>query len=155
LELKPFDMTVSEAYRRWLFHGPIFHGIQHIEGISSKGLVAQLRTSSPQQCLASNGGGVWTSWLIDPIVFDSALQTIIVWTRAHLDATPLPSRFRRYQRFATRAGSSVLCYLQVTSPPANGLFSVDIAFVGEDGRLIGLLEEMEAPSSKSLNRLAG
>ena len=150
-ELQPFALTVNEAYREWLFHGPLFQGIANIQGISSDAMIATCVPSSPQRCLTEDTAG---EWLIDPVVFDSALQMIILWTRTYKDATPLPSRFRRYRRFGSLAGSQVQCHLRVPPATQDHLFSVDIAFVSTDGHLLGLLEGMECPSSKLLNRLA-
>ena len=150
--LQPFPMSVDEAYRQWLFHGPLFQGIAEIEGIADHGMTATLISSSPRQCLM---GGPEGQWLIDPVVFDSGLQLVILWTRAYLDMTPLPSRFQRYRRFGSLSGSKVQCHLHVPAKPQDHIFYINIAFVGPDGRLLGLLEDMETLSSKSLNRLAG
>jgi hypothetical protein len=148
--LQPFHMPLAEAYRRWLFHGPLFQGIQQIEGISPTGMVAVCRPSSPAQCLSGVEVG---EWLIDPVIFDSALQMIILWTRNYRDATPLPARFNRYRRFGKLSGSPVRCVLHVLPAPAHSMFAVDIAFYNASDRMVGLLEGMECPFSKSLNRL--
>jgi NAD(P)-dependent dehydrogenase (short-subunit alcohol dehydrogenase family) len=148
--LQRFPLSVAEAYRQWLFHGPLFQGLSAVEGISPDGLVATCRPSSPQRCLADNAAG---QWLIDPMVFDSALQSIILWTRFYLDATPLPSRFNRYRRFGSLSAPEIRCYLQVPAQPGGNLFWVNIAFVA-GGDLVGLLEGMECPASKALNRLS-
>lgn len=150
--LQPFPMSVDEAYHRWLFHGRLFQGITEIEGIADQGIVATLVPSSPQQCLAGDPEG---QWLIDPVVFDSGLQLVILWSRAYLDMTPLPSRFRRYRRFGSLSESKVRCYLHILSRPQDHLFYINVLFVGPNGRWLGLLEEMECPCSKGLNRLAG
>jgi NAD(P)-dependent dehydrogenase (short-subunit alcohol dehydrogenase family) len=149
--LLPFQMSADEAYQRWLFHGPLFAGISQVAGIAEDGIAATLQPSDPAQCLRSAGVG---GWLIDPVVFDSGLQLIILWTRAQLDMTPLPARFRRYQRFGPMPAEPVQSYVEVHRVPNDPIFRVDIAFVGLDGRLIGLLEEMECPASRALNRLA-
>ncbi len=149
-KLQPFPLPLAEAYGRWLFHGPLFQGIQQIEGVSPTTMVALCRPSLPADCLAGNPAG---SWLIDPVVFDSALQMIILWTRTYRDATPLPARFNRYRRFGTLSCSPVRCVLQVVSDPGQYVFAVDIEFFDAKGRMVGLLEGMECPSSKALNRL--
>jgi hypothetical protein len=150
--LRPFPMTVKEAYRQWLFQGPLFQGLTQVEGIADQGMTAILASSSPNQCLRSVPEG---QWLIDPVVFDSGLQLGILWTRAHLDMTPLPSRFRSYRRFGSLSGSEVRCHLHVAARPMDQVIHFNIAFVGADGRLVGLLEDIETSCSKALNRLAG
>ena len=144
-------MSVAEAYDRWLFHGPFFQAIEQIQGISDDGMTAVLTPSSPLAGISTARG---SRWMIDPAVFDAGLQLVILWSRAHLDATPLPARFRRYRRYGFLSGSKVICHLHVTSRPSDHLFFIDLAFVDENGRLLGLLEDMECPTSKALNRLA-
>jgi acyl transferase domain-containing protein/NAD(P)H-dependent flavin oxidoreductase YrpB (nitropropane dioxygenase family)/NAD(P)-dependent dehydrogenase (short-subunit alcohol dehydrogenase family) len=150
--LRPFPMSVDEAYRQWLFHGALFQGIAEIEGITDEGMTATLVSSSPQQCLIGTPEG---RWLIDPVVFDSGLQLFVLWTRAYLDVTPLPSRFRRYRRFGSLSESQVRCHLHVLDGTQGRVFHINVAFVEPDGRLLGLLEDMESAGSKDLNRLAG
>ena len=149
--LQPFPMTAAEAYQQWLFHGPLFQSITEIQGISERGMVATCRPSSPRQCLSGDPGG---QWLIDPVVFDSGLQMSILWARANLDMTTLISRFQHYQRFGSLSGSEVRCHLDVLSRPQHNILSVDISFVGPDGRLLGVAKGVEFPYSKELNRLA-
>lgn len=148
--LQPFSMSVPEAYRRWLFHGPLFQGIEKISGISPELMVATCLPSSPRRYL---GGEPRSAWLIDPLVFDSALQMIILWMRTYRDATPLPSRLDRYRRFGSLSDAPIDCYLRVPAHSDGPVISVDIDFVGPHGELLGLLEGMECPFSKTLNRL--
>ncbi len=150
--LQPFPMTIPEAYGRWLFHGPLFQGIANIHGISPELMVATCLPSSPGRCLTGETEG---TWLIDPVVFDSALQLIILWMRTYQDATPLPSRFSRYRIFGPPSDAPVECYLRVPVQPLSPVVSLDIDFVGREGQLLGVLEGMECPSSKALNRLTG
>jgi NAD(P)-dependent dehydrogenase (short-subunit alcohol dehydrogenase family) len=151
-DLQPYPVTVAEAYDELLFHGPTFHGLVEIEGISERGMVAVCMPSSPRQCLA---GDVHGQWLIDPVVFDSGLQLSILWARAHLDMTTLISRFRRYRRLGSLSDSKVRCYLDVVDRLHQHLLSINIYFVSSDGRLLGVAEEVEFPCTKDLNRLAG
>jgi hypothetical protein len=150
--LERFPMSAAEAYRQWLFHGPLFQGITEIEGISTKGMAAICTTSSPRRCLMGEADG---RWLIDPVVFDSGLQLIILWARAHRDMTPLPSRFRRYRRFGSFAGPSIRCHLQANAASDGHAVHANLFFIGADGSLLGVLEDLECNSSKALNRLAG
>jgi hypothetical protein len=151
-DLTPFPLTVDAAYDRWLFHGPAFATIERIHGLSPRLLVSDCRPSAPQQLVAGAGA---ENWLIDPVIFDGALQSIILWARHFLDTTPLPSQFARYRRLGSLAAGQVRCYLFAPEMAGDGMFAVDIAFVDSAGRLIGYLEGMECPTSKALNRLAG
>jgi hypothetical protein len=149
--LRPFPMSVVDAYRRWLFHGRLFQGITDIEGIAERAIKGTLVSSTPNQCLESRSGG---PWLIDPVVFDSGLQLFLLWARASLDKTPLPSRFQRYRRFGPLQEASLTCHVRILEQSRDPVVNIDIAFVGPDGRLLGLLENMEGTCSRSLNRLA-
>jgi acyl transferase domain-containing protein/NAD(P)H-dependent flavin oxidoreductase YrpB (nitropropane dioxygenase family) len=150
--LRPFAVPVDEAYRRWLFQGPIFQGIVAIQGIGEDGMLATLRPSSPARCLRRAHAG---AWLIDPVVVDSAFQLAILWARAHTDMTPLPAGFRRYHRFAPLRGESVEADLRVKASAGGQVLEIEVAFLGPDGRLLGFLQEMQLACSRSLNRLAG
>ena len=151
-ELQPFGLSIAEAYGRWLFHGPMFEGIASIAGIAEDGIVATLRPSSPRELLAD---APRSRWLIDPVVFDSGLQMIILWTRTFLDMTPLPARFRSYRRYGPVTSGPITCHVEILRQPGAHIFIANVAFVDASGRLVGMLEGMECPSSKALNRLAG
>ena len=56
-------------------------------------------------------------WLIDPVMFDSALQLFLLWARAQLDKTTLPSAFRA----ATAASRPVRREARVPHPGARAV----------------------------------
>ncbi|MEE8170242.1 MAG: SDR family NAD(P)-dependent oxidoreductase, partial [Phycisphaerae bacterium] len=149
---RPFQMSVSEAYERWLFHGPLFAGIEQIEAIGDNGINAKLSPSSPRRCLAGAPDG---DWLIDPVIIDSGLQMLILWARTHLDMTPLPSRFGRYHRLAAKIESDVWCEVRIRSTDESPAIHADLVFRNADGAVVGRLEDMEVTCSKALNRLSG
>ena len=149
----PFPMPVAEAYRKFLFHGHRFAHIEHIDGSTDSGLLARIRPSDPSGCVAGGSG----SWLIDPIVFDSGLQLVILWARTVHDVTPLPSRFTRYRRYGplcTKNGGWVHCELRARAEADARVVRADLIFFEEDGRLLGVLEGLECSASRELNRLA-
>jgi NAD(P)-dependent dehydrogenase (short-subunit alcohol dehydrogenase family) len=151
-ELRPFPMTMDEAYRRWLFHGPSLQGISSIEGINEKGICAVLLPSSPGECLHEKADG---RWLIDPVVVDSAFQLSILWERAHYDMTPLISSVKYYRRFGSPSDLPIRCWAQ-TQPSAGGhILLTDFYFLDSEERVISVIEKMEASCSKELNRLTG
>ncbi|MDH3285310.1 MAG: SDR family oxidoreductase, partial [Acidobacteriota bacterium] len=149
--LAPFPMTVSQAYERWLFHGPLFHGIVSVEGIGQNHVLSRLKTSDPESCIAGAGPG---RWLIDPVVLDSGLQLIILWCRHHFDMTPLPSRFRHYRRYGSPEPGPVTCHMEASASLKGHSILTSLRFVDAAGRLFGVLEDLETTSSRELNRLA-
>ena len=150
--LPPFEAGVEQAYRQWLFHGPLLQGITRIEGLGARGVAATLQPSPPGRCLKGVTSG---EWLIDPVVFDSGLQLFLLWARANVDKTPLPSRFTRLRRYAPIGSEPVRCYLRVLEKSRDPVFYIDVHFVGADGRLLWSLEEMEGVCTRALNRLGG
>ena len=151
-EANSFQLTVQEAYHKWLFHGPLFQRISQIERIDTSEIIASLVPSSPQQCLA---GATQGEWLIDPMIIDGGLQLILIWTRLHRDLMVLPSRFLAYRRFGSLSGPNIKCRVNIRSNPKSPVIHADLAFLGEEGQLLGLLEDGEGVGSSSLNRLAG
>jgi hypothetical protein len=150
-DVTPLPLSLEEIYRQWLFHGPLMAGIRDITGIGVDGIAGDLMPSMPERCLEGNAQG---PWIIDPVVLDSALQLIIVWTRAQWDMTPLPARMRSYQRFGALSGQRINCQMRIKADSAGHIVHCDVAFYGDDGQLLGLVEDAEGVCSKALNRLA-
>lgn len=170
---EPTRMDVEEAYREWLFHGPLFQGITSIDAISPDGMRGTLRTSSPCDCLKGEPPG---AWLIDPILVDSAFQMQVLWARLHWDVTLLPAGVQRCHFMGThRPGSpearssdldglrsgkqgptgTIRYELRVRPDSQPPICNADHLFFGHDGRLLGKLTGVEGTGSKALNRLAG
>jgi hypothetical protein len=151
-EVLPFPITIEEAYKKWLFQGPVFQGIRSIEGINREGMLATLEPSSPSQLLAGVSG---TSWLVDPVIIDCALQLPILWGRMHWDITSLPSSFDCYHCFAPFSGQRIQAQVRVrpeTSQQTNTIYT-DVAFFDANGNLLGVLQNLKHNGSKTLNRL--
>ena len=152
VEAEPFPMTVSETYRQWLFHGPLFQKISQIDSISPNGIIASMIASYPHESVA---GASRQQWLIDPMIIDSGLQLILIWVKRYWDMMVLPSRFSTYRHFGSISGPEIKCHLTIRPGSKKPLVYSDLAFFGVDGRLLGLLENVEGTCSRSLNRLAG
>ena len=159
LELAPitdgqaFPTDIADIYRNWLFHGPTFQGIDRVDLVGPSGIKASLRTSLPEGWIAGTSSG---KWLIDPLMFDSALQLLVVWAREHWDMTALPSGFKKYRRFAAPSASRVLCELRIRPNTRAQMIHADIFFRdGSSGNTLGIVEDMQGACSKRLNRLAG
>jgi hypothetical protein len=146
------SMDLSEIYRQWLFHGPLFQGIHQVNHMGIDGVVAVLASSSPQGWISDASQ---ERWLIDPLMLDSGLQLLILWSREHWNMTTLPSRFRAYRRFGTQPSKHVHCEVRIR-PNADGqTIHADIVFVNTDGRVMGILEDIEGSCTRALNRLVG
>jgi hypothetical protein len=143
-------MSVEEAYKRWLFHGPCLQGISKIEGFNEKGIGGTVVPSSPSVCLRDEVKG---AWLIDPALVDSGLQLSILWVRAHYDMMPLISSIKSYRRFGPVPDQPVHCWAEARASAGGHVVSASFYFVDAEGKLISLIEDMEASCSKELNRL--
>lgn len=150
--MKMFPKSPEEAYDKWLFHGPRFQCIKHIEGVSGRGILATIAPSSPKDCLAGNPRG---NWFFDPVILDSGPQLVILWAREYLDITPLPSRFKKVCLFKPfHLSPNVRCYVKISDESKNNSVYADVFFIGQEGQLLGTVEGLESIGSKSLNRLA-
>ena len=155
--LEPFPMTVANAYRSYLFHGPLFHGVVSIDGISADGAVASIEPSTPSACLRGVSGA---SWIIDPVVVDSALQMQLLWTRLRWDMTPLPnelgtmSLFVPFAATADNSQSALRHELHIRPESRMPMCHADHAFYLNDGTLAGTITNMVGAGSRALNRVA-
>jgi hypothetical protein len=149
---RPFHMKVGEFYDRWLFHGPLFHGITSVDQVSAKGVKAMLATTSPTGWVDETYTG---QWLIDPLMFDSALQVLVLWARENWDMTALPSGFQSYRRFAAPAASRIVCEMRIRPNTGGQTIHADIFFLdAATGGVVSILEDMQGACSKALNRLS-
>ncbi|MGE3817845.1 MAG: SDR family NAD(P)-dependent oxidoreductase, partial [Isosphaeraceae bacterium] len=150
--VEPSPITVDEAYREWLFHGPAFQGITRIDAMDARGIRGALRTSKPSNCLRGAPEG---SWLLDPILIDSAFQMQVLWARKHWDVTLLPAGVGSFRPRADSSGSMnqaprELEYEMIIRPESGRPCCVCDHRLGE-----ATLRGVEGTGSRALNRLAG
>jgi NAD(P)-dependent dehydrogenase (short-subunit alcohol dehydrogenase family) len=156
--LPPFAMSIDDAYRDLLFHGPLFQRIAAIEGMDERGAVSLLRPSDPRACLTA---GEVSDWLLDPVLLDCALQLQVVWARLNWDVTLLPAEIGAHVRSLPRASAGlseadlVRHELRVRHGSEPPLCRADHWFYLSDGRLLGTLEDVVGVGTPALNRLAG
>jgi acyl transferase domain-containing protein/NAD(P)H-dependent flavin oxidoreductase YrpB (nitropropane dioxygenase family)/NAD(P)-dependent dehydrogenase (short-subunit alcohol dehydrogenase family)/acyl carrier protein len=157
-DLPPFPMSVEAAYRDLLFHGPLFRGIEAIEGMDERGAVSFLRPSEPGACVAGAEG---SRWLLDPVLLDSALQLQVIWARLNWDVTLLPAEIASHRLVLPAAkrppaGAGPVRHELVVRPDSEApLCRCDHRFHLTDGRLLATLEGVVGVGSAALNRLAG
>lgn len=148
----PFHMEVEEIYDRWLFHGPLFHGITQVDLVGASGVKAMLATTSPTGWIEGAPAG---QWLIDPLMFDSALQLLVLWARENWGMTALPSGFQSYRRFAVPSTSRIVCEMRIRANTGGQTIHADIFFLdAATGGVVSILDDMQGACSKALNRLS-
>jgi hypothetical protein len=141
-------ITAADAYRNWLFHGSGFRCVAELESLSRRGVVARLGPTDWHAQLLEK------TWLIDPIILDSAPQLAIVWARAMRNTTALPSAFQAYTRFGLLSAPGMRCELEILPTTEDDLLRANAYFVNAEGRLVGRLHGFEATCARALNRLA-
>jgi acyl transferase domain-containing protein/NAD(P)H-dependent flavin oxidoreductase YrpB (nitropropane dioxygenase family)/NADP-dependent 3-hydroxy acid dehydrogenase YdfG len=145
------SLTVAEMQNRWLFHGPLLHGVAEVQGLGDAGIRAVLRSSEPVKLVMEAQG----QWAIDPLVVDGAFQLAIIWARSQLNMTPLPTGFARYRPLSSLSAPDIRCELYA-SPSSDGhLLLTDITFSDGADRILAGLTGMEFACSQALNRLGG
>jgi hypothetical protein len=155
---EPSVITVEEAYDWVLFHGPAFQKVTRIDAVSPHGASAILASLAPRSCL----GGVAPDarWLVDPILFDAALQMMVIWGRIIWDVTLLPARLGAMEFYGPGPAivghdddAEVQMELRVTESKRTGVGIGDVHFL-VGGKVVAKMHSMEGVGSKALNRLA-
>jgi hypothetical protein len=152
-DLAPFPMTVADAYRELLFHGPLFQQIASIDGLDERGASALIVPSDPASCIRGASG----EWLLDPVLVDCAFQLQVIWARLQWGVTLLPGSIDRVVRVAPAPGAAadgVRLELRVRPDSKPPLCHADHYFFAPDGRLLVAMLNAQGIGSKALNRLA-
>ena len=153
-DLAPFPMSVADAYRDLLFHGPLFQRIASIDGMDERGASSVVLPSSPSACLRAAPA---SAWLVDPVLVDCALQLQVIWARLHWGVTLLPGAIGSFACAPPNGHPEHELRLELrirpeSSPP---LCHCDHYFYAPDGRLVAVMTNVQGVGSKALNRLAG
>jgi hypothetical protein len=94
-------------------------------------------------------------WILDPFTFDAALQMLLMWSRSQNQMTALPTRFRCIRRYGSLSEQPIRCHVRVDSLAGGHALNSDVHFIGGNGRVLAVLEGMEASCTAALNRLTG
>ncbi|MEW6277794.1 MAG: SDR family NAD(P)-dependent oxidoreductase, partial [Candidatus Eremiobacterota bacterium] len=145
---RSFPAAPEEIYSRLLFHGPHFHAIGGLEGISGKGLVASLSAAPrPSHWMAEPPRSEWVS---DPLALDGVLQLGILWCREELGKPSLPSRIGSYRQFQTRfPRDGVRAELRVQRHGPNQLVA-DVTLLDAQDRPVAAFTGLEWTADASL-----
>ena len=150
VDLPAHEQSIESIYAETLFHGPAMRGLVHVEGCGDAGLVARCRVAPPPQDWMREP--VRNRWIADPLVLDSGLQAMIVWTADRVGGASLPSRLTRYRQFVPafpEGGARIV--INVRDRTEARVVS-DIDWVGDDGRLLARLEGYESVVDSSLSK---
>jgi len=135
-ELKPWSLKPSEIYNGHLFHGPDFHVIRSLEGVSENAASAVLVGTKEM-------GWPGDIWKADVAAIDGGLQLAILWGSHLLGRQSLPTKIGQY--FSSREGlikGPIRCELQGRAIRNERTIS-DISFFNEKGELIAKMCDVE------------
>jgi NAD(P)-dependent dehydrogenase (short-subunit alcohol dehydrogenase family) len=150
--LVPLSASVENAYNQWTFHGPVFRRITDIAGIGADAIRGSIHSPTTAPVVEHVAR---TEWIIDPFVFDAALQLLLMWSRAQNNKTALPSRFRSFTRYAPLSDQPLTCSVEVESLADGHALKSNVYFLDEAGHVLAVLDTMEASCTNALNRLTG
>ena len=135
------ELPLEQFYSDVTFHGPMLQGIASIDEIGTHHVRGTLNQGTPSAWIPES---TRTSWTVDPLVFDSAMQlcAYVAWTRYGRAGTPVG--FERYVQLREMpADGQVIA--EVSFGEADGdHFSANLAILGSDGALLAFVEEVSA-----------
>jgi hypothetical protein len=147
--LPALGQSIETIYAETLFHGPAMRGLVDVESCGDDGLVARCRVAPPPKDWMHEP--VRNRWIADPLVVDSGLQAMIVWTSDRVGKASLPSRWARYRQFVQEFPEGGARIVISVHGRTNGKVVSDIDWVGDDGRLLARLEGYESVVDASLS----
>ncbi len=138
LDEQNYGYSVDAAYREVLFHGPYFHGIESIDGYSSDGIVAHVRSAPPPADWMDDP--LRTAWLGDPLIVDAGLQMGILWCHKALGCVSLPTFGARYRQYTDAFPTDgVVAALEIREQIPHRVTG-DITFVDASGTVLARME---------------
>ena len=146
------QLTVAKAYGEWLFHGRCFQVIEQLDGLSSRGVRALARASSPSQWLAH--ATAVDNWLFDPALLDAGPQLAILWARSFRDETVLPTCFGRVVRYGDVLPERVRMAFECVPSTNPHEVRANVYYLDADNRVVLMVEDLRGIASSALNRIA-
>ncbi len=149
-DMPALDRSIETIYAETLFHGPAMRGLLDVEACGETGVVARCRVAPPPKDWMEEP--VRNRWIADPLVLDSGLQAMIVWTSVRVGEASLPARFKRYRQFVPSFPEEGARIVVDVRQRTNSKIVADIEWIGEDGSLLARLEGYESVVDSSLSK---
>ncbi|MEM6296167.1 MAG: SDR family oxidoreductase, partial [Myxococcota bacterium] len=122
------------VYGGVLFHGPDFQVIRSIEGVSDRGMSADVA--------GVHEAGWRAAWATDPLAVDGGLQLALLWSQRMLGGSSLPTAIGEVRTYATPTAGPLHCTL--TGRRAEGSKAVaDVVFRDPSGAVVAELHGVE------------
>ncbi len=148
--LPSYERSIAEVYEQLLFHGPLLHGIESIDGCGPEGIVGRVRTSPPP--------AEWIieplrqRWLADPLALDGSFQLMVLWSRQQRGAPSLPCHIQHYRQFRRSFPAGSVRALARVTHVASSHALADIEYIDAEGQLIARVEGYDCVIDASLER---
>ena len=140
----------GDLYRKYLFHGPDFHGIEKVEGYAPNGIVAKVKAAPHPSSWIKQP--LRKYWLTDPLMIDSSFQLLILWSFAQRQAGSLPAYIGQYRQFSSKfspEGGRIVA--KITASEQHHARAT-IEFLDLNGNLLARMEEYECTIDPALNQ---
>jgi len=139
----------QDVYGKWLFHGPIFQGMESVLFLADDGIAGEVRGAHPSICTSTVDS---SQWIVDPVLLDSAMQLAGIWARFYRDVTVLPTGFKTMHLFGPMPLKGTA---QIRLNPAMTTeLLCDLAIYDEKGALAFVVEGLGGIASKAFNRFS-
>jgi acyl transferase domain-containing protein/NAD(P)-dependent dehydrogenase (short-subunit alcohol dehydrogenase family) len=148
LVTKPYERGVDRAYSEVLFHGEMLHGLEHVEGLSSQGMVADVLAGPPPAAWMIEP--LRSHWLTGPLALDAGFQLAILWCDEEMGAVSLPALVQGYRQYRSALSSNGLkVVLQVRQRDSHKM-TADLTYLAEDGGVVARMGGYECTVDASL-----
>jgi acyl carrier protein/NAD(P)-dependent dehydrogenase (short-subunit alcohol dehydrogenase family) len=153
LASRTYGYAPEAIYSELLFHGPDFHAVGEVSGISDGGLVASLKSAGKPSEWEREP--LRSDWATEPLVIDGVLQLGILWCWESLGKPSLPNGFATYRQFVNRfPKSGVKAALRVVSHTERSLVA-DCELMDSKGAILGRFERLEWTADEALKAAFG
>ncbi len=132
-----FPHTVADVYAQMLFHGPDFHVIRSIGGMSKGGMEAEL------DGVVDAANWPCEGWSTDVAALDGGLQLVVLWTQLVTKKAALPTGIGSFRTFGPPTGGTLSAVLSARKTGAQNTVT-DVSLMDASGRVVAELSGVEA-----------
>jgi acyl transferase domain-containing protein/NAD(P)-dependent dehydrogenase (short-subunit alcohol dehydrogenase family) len=153
LASRSYGYAPEAIYSELLFHGPDFHAVGEVSGISDGGLVASLKSAGKPSEWEREP--LRSDWATEPLVIDGVLQLGILWCWESMGKPSLPNGFAHYRQYVNRfPKSGVRAALRVVSHTDRSLVA-DCELLDSKGAILGHFQRLEWTADEALKAAFG
>jgi NAD(P)-dependent dehydrogenase (short-subunit alcohol dehydrogenase family) len=134
-----------------LFHGPSFQGVRRVLHVS----LGELKMECILPKVAASVQGQFPVITGNPFVYDTIVQSVLIWAQYIYHAPCLPSRVDRFEQFkAIPFETPVIVHMQVVTQSETSVLT-NVTVQDETGAVCVRITNLEGTISPQLNRLIG